>query len=77
MLEDMRQPGFIKVSHISWSTLAILIQMKNGDPCFHVDYRNLKSVRRKDCFPLPWIDDTLDMLTGTKWFSTLNLKSGF
>jgi hypothetical protein len=38
-----------------------------------VDYRKL-NVTRNDCFPLPQIDDKLDK---TKWFSTLNLKSGY
>jgi hypothetical protein len=42
-----------------------------------VDYRKLNDVTKKDCFPLPRIDDTLDTLEGTKWFSTLDLKSGY
>jgi hypothetical protein len=41
-----------------------------------MDYRKLNDVT-EDCFPLPRIDYTLDALPGAKWFSTLDLKSGY
>jgi hypothetical protein len=40
-----------------------------------VDYRKLNGVTKKDCFLLPRIDNTLDMLAGAKWFLTLGMNS--
>ncbi len=42
-----------------------------------VDYRQLNSKTRKDAFPLPRIEESLDALTGARWFSTLDLTSGY
>lgn len=42
-----------------------------------VDYRQLKRKTRKDAFPLPRIEESLDALTGARWFSTLDLASGY
>ena len=37
----------------------------------------LFQVTRKDVYPMPRVDDTLDTLAGVKWFSTLDLISGY
>jgi hypothetical protein len=42
-----------------------------------VDYRKLNDAIRKGWLLLPRIDDTVDTLAGSKWFSTLDLKSGY
>jgi hypothetical protein len=50
---------------------------RRTDLCFCVDCRKLNDVTRKDRFPLLQIDRILDMLARAKWFSTLDLKSGY
>lgn len=42
-----------------------------------MDYKALNNVTLRDSYPLPRIDDTLDALLGARWFSTLDLKSGY
>jgi hypothetical protein len=42
-----------------------------------MDYQQLNDVTKKDCFPIPWINNTLDTLARTKWISMLNLKKSY
>lgn len=42
-----------------------------------MDYRKLNDNTVKDAYPLPRIDETLDSLANAKWFSTLDLASGY
>ena len=69
--------GQIESSDSSWSSPVVLVMKKDGGTHFYVDYRRLNDVTVKDAYPLPRIDDTLDMLAGKQWFSTLDLASGY
>ncbi|XP_003377634.1 conserved hypothetical protein [Trichinella spiralis] len=60
-----------------WSLPIVLVRKKDDSSLFCVDHRRLNAVTRVDVQPIPPIDDTLDALAGAKWFSTLDLASGY
>ena len=66
-----------EASDSPWSSPVVLVTKKDGGTLFCVDYRQLNDATIKDAYPLPRIDDTLDMLAGKQWFSTLELASGY
>ena len=69
--------GLIEPSHSAWSAPAVLVPNRDGTTRFCIDYRRLYQFTLPDSHPLPRIDDTLDALGGSCWFSTLDLKSRF
>ena len=74
---DMLTGVQIEASDSPWSSPVVLVTKKDGGTRFCVDYRQLNDATIKDAYPLPRIDDTLDMLAGKQWFSTLDLASGY
>ena len=54
----------------------MLVKKKDCSWRFCVDYRKLNSVTLQDAYPLPRIDESLDIFTGSKYFSVLDLVSG-
>ena len=76
-VEKLLKSGIIEPSNSEWSSPVILVKKKDGGHRMCVDYRKLNKVLKKDEWPLPRIQDILDTLGGSEYYSVLDLKSGF
>ena len=76
-LADMLERKIVSPFNSPWSSPVVLVRKTDGSLRFCIDYRKLNAVTRKDAYPLPPIDETLDTLAGSRWFSTLDLLSGY
>ena len=76
-LRNMQEQKIILPSTSPWASPIVLVWKKDGSLQFCIDYRALNAVTKPDRFPLPRIDDMLDELGNTRYFSTLDLSSGY
>ena len=76
-IQEMLDIGAICKSHSPWASVVVLVWKKDGGLRFCIDLRKLNEWTIKDAYSLPQIDETLDSLQGSQWFSSLDLKSGY
>lgn len=76
-VKQMLDDDVIQPSTSPWASPVVLVKKKDGSLRFCVDYRKLNKITKKDVYPLPRIDDSLDRLRHARYFSSMDLRSGY
>ena len=76
-LQDLLDQNVISKSHSPFSSNVVLVRKKTGELRLCVDFRQLNNNTIKDAYALPRLDETLDSLAGAKYFTVLDMKSGY
>ena len=76
-IQEMLDGGVICPSQSPWCNAAVLVRKKDGGLRFCIDFRQQNSRTKKDAYPLPQMQETMESMVGAQFFSTMDLKSGF
>lgn len=76
-LRQLLDSGVIRRSYSPWASNMVLVRKKDGSLRICVDFRQLNKNTVKDSYALPRIDEMLDTLAGSRYYTVLDMKSGY
>ena len=77
LVKELLEQGVVTPSKSPWGSPIVLVAKKYESTRFCVDYRRLNAVTKSDVYPLPRVDDSLDKLANSTYFTTLDLAAGY
>ncbi|GKC56518.1 putative reverse transcriptase domain-containing protein [Tanacetum coccineum] len=77
LLQELQDKGFIRPSHSPWGAPVLFVKKKDGALRMCIDYRELNKLTIKNRYPLSRIDDLFDQLQGARYFSKIDIRSGY
>ena len=75
--QEMLGGSAIRPLQSPWCNAVVLVRKKDGEVRFCIDFRWLNARTKKDSYPLPRMQETMESMVGARFFSTMDLKSGF
>ena len=76
-IQEMLDGGAIQPSQSPWCNAVVLVRKKDASLRFCIDFRCLNARTKKDAYPLPCMQETMESMVGTRHFSCMDLKSRF
>ena len=76
-VDENLKNGVISESESPWTFSIVVAAKADGSPRICIDYRALNEITIKDAHPLPFIDESFLHFHGAKFFTTVDLKSGY
>ena len=76
-IDKMLKAKIIRESRSSYPSPVVIVGKKDGTKRFCVDYRKLNKKTKTDAYPLPRMDNLLEKFRISRWFTTMDLASGY
>jgi len=76
-IDDGLRSGQLLPSTSPYGSLALVVLKKDGTPRVVIDYRAINEITVKNKYPLPLMDELFDRVVNAKWFTKIDLRSGF
>ena len=76
-LKDLLDAGYIRPSKAPFGAPVLFQKKKDGSLRMCINYRALNKITIKNKYPIPLIADLFDQLGKARYFTKLDLRSGY
>ena len=76
-LESWLKQGIIRPSKSPYASQVVIVRKKTGKICLCIDFRKLNAISIRDSFPLPRIEEALQVVQAAVWFTSFDLAQGY